>query len=80
MADQIWMPRIEQVVCNGCGACITECPTGALGRAEGKAALLRPDACIYCAKCESLCPVNAIELPYLIVKIDSPQGDARNER
>jgi NAD-dependent dihydropyrimidine dehydrogenase PreA subunit len=62
------MPRIAQAICNGCGECIVHCPTGALGWQEGKAVLLQPDKCIYCATCETLCPVSAIELPYLVLK------------
>jgi ferredoxin len=63
-----WMPRINQVTCTGCGDCIARCPTGALGMLAGKSFLLRPDYCTYCAACEDVCPVSAIELPYLIVK------------
>jgi ferredoxin len=43
MGEAQWMPRIAQAVCSGCGACIAECPTGALGWQSGKAVLLRPD-------------------------------------
>jgi len=32
----------------------------------GIAAVVRPDACSYSAVCEAICPVEAIELPYLI--------------
>lgn len=76
MGETQWMPRIAQAVCNGCGACIAQCPTGALGWQSGKAALLHPDQCSYCAACESICPVNAIALPYLVVNTSvSPMGE-----
>ena len=65
-----WMPQINQSMCIGCTECVNACPTGALGTRGGKAALLSPDLCTYCAACEAICPVEAIELPYLIVKTD----------
>jgi len=63
-----WQPHIDQTLCTGCGDCITQCPTQALGWQDGKAALLHPDVCIYCATCEDICPTNAIELPFIITK------------
>lgn len=71
MSDSQWMPQIAVSRCNGCGDCIAQCPTGALGWHAGKAALLHPDHCIYCALCETICPVSAIELPYLVLKLDN---------
>jgi ferredoxin len=68
MDESIWMPQINTLVCNGCGECITQCPTAALGWVEGKAALLAPMQCVYCADCEALCPTQAIALPYLILR------------
>jgi NAD-dependent dihydropyrimidine dehydrogenase PreA subunit len=67
MASQ-WMPRINQIKCTGCGDCIAVCPTGALGWQNGKATLLNPELCTYCAACEEVCLVAAIELPYMILK------------
>jgi len=43
---------------------------------EGKAAIVKPDACHYDAACEERCPQGAIGLPYLIVLDDSPAKDA----
>lgn len=62
------MPQINQAKCTACGDCIAVCPTDALGWQAGKAALLYPDLCTYCTLCEDVCPVGAIDLPFLIVK------------
>lgn len=69
-----WFPTINQERCNGCGDCIAQCPTHALGWRDDKAHLLHPNLCIYCATCEDICPTNAIELPFLIVKTEG-QGE-----
>lgn len=69
-----WFPHIDQARCTGCGDCITSCPTGALACQEGKAALLYPDLCTYCAACEDVCPASAIELPFLILKHPTPEN------
>lgn len=68
MADTSWLPTIERDLCTGCGDCIAACPVDALGRVEGKAALVEPDACTYCVACEDICPVSAIALPFLICR------------
>ena len=41
----------------------------------GKASLIHPELCTYCATCEDICPVNAIELPYLIVNYDQKEEE-----
>lgn len=69
-----WLPQIDRAKCNGCGDCIVQCPTDALGWQDNKAILLHPDLCIYCATCEEICPVNAIELPFLIMRVEE-QGE-----
>lgn len=63
-----WFPIIDTSICIGCGECIAQCPTDALGQRNGKAALVHPNLCIYCADCETLCPSGAIQIPYLVCK------------
>lgn len=63
-----WLPHIDRGLCNGCADCIAQCPTAALGWHGGRAALLNPERCTYCAHCEDICPVSAIELPFLIAR------------
>ncbi|MCU0464445.1 MAG: 4Fe-4S binding protein [Anaerolineae bacterium] len=59
-------PWIDRTRCIGCGECVRQCPTGALMRHEGKAAIFAPDRCTACAVCEEHCPVGAVELPFFI--------------
>jgi uncharacterized protein (DUF2249 family)/NAD-dependent dihydropyrimidine dehydrogenase PreA subunit len=61
-----WIPQIDLQKCNGCGQCVEGCEPHVLTLQAGQAALLNPAACSYCATCESICPHNAIALPYLI--------------
>jgi ferredoxin len=61
------LPLIDAALCNGCGYCVTHCPSGALDMANGKAILAYPARCNYDAKCEEACPTAAIALPYQIV-------------
>lgn len=65
-ADKI-MPQIDPNKCNGCGLCVTDCPTGAVAMRGALAIITRPDLCSYCADCEDICPTEAISLPYQIV-------------
>jgi NAD-dependent dihydropyrimidine dehydrogenase PreA subunit len=61
------MPHIDPDKCNGCGLCVTDCPTGAVAMQGSRAVIARPDLCSYCADCEDICPTEAIGLPYQIV-------------
>lgn len=46
--------------CVSCGACIKECPLGALSIRNGVIAEVDGDKCVGCGKCAAVCPANAI--------------------
>lgn len=46
--------------CISCGACESECPTGAISAGD-TIYVIDPEACIDCGACESVCPTQAIK-------------------
>jgi NAD-dependent dihydropyrimidine dehydrogenase PreA subunit len=60
------LPDIDLNLCNGCGRCVSYCPTKAVEMKNGKPVITRPADCAYCGMCEEVCPVNAIALSYEI--------------
>jgi len=45
--------------CIGCGACVDECPVGAIVE-DGDKYKINADECIDCGACEDTCPTSAI--------------------
>lgn len=52
--------KINQELCNGCGACAAACHEGAIEMIDGKATLTREDYCDGLGDCLPTCPANAI--------------------
>jgi ferredoxin len=52
---------IDRDKCTGCGACIDECPSGAISMKDGKA-IVDEDACVDCGVCVDACPEEAISM------------------
>ena len=46
--------------CVNCGACESECPTGAIKEGENTR-VIDADTCVSCGACASSCPTGAIE-------------------
>jgi NAD-dependent dihydropyrimidine dehydrogenase PreA subunit len=54
--------EIDQTLCDGCGACATGCPEGALKIIEGKARLVGDSLCDGLGACIGTCPKGAIHV------------------
>ena len=52
--------KINEDLCNGCGACAAACHEGAIGMVDGKARLLKDDYCDGLGDCLPTCPTGAI--------------------
>jgi len=52
--------KIDEELCNGCGACANACHESAIGMVDGKAKLLRDDYCDGLGNCLPACPTGAI--------------------
>ena len=53
--------EIDRDLCNGCGLCVTVCPTGTISLRDGKAAVSGGDS-ILCGHCEAVCPRAAVRV------------------
>jgi nitroreductase/NAD-dependent dihydropyrimidine dehydrogenase PreA subunit len=53
--------EIDRDLCNGCGLCVTVCPTGTILLKEEKATASGEES-IFCGHCEAVCPMEAIRI------------------
>lgn len=58
---RIGMAMIKEDKCVKCGACIYECPTGAISKIDDKI-VINGSKCIGCGKCAKSCRFDAIEI------------------
>lgn len=54
--------KIDDKLCNGCGACISPCAEGALMLENGKARVIREELCDGAGVCIGICPTGALSL------------------
>ncbi|MFZ2070080.1 MAG: 4Fe-4S binding protein [Halobacteriota archaeon] len=58
------MLQIDRYRCAYCGACVTVCPTDAIGL-MGVWIEIKEEKCNYCKACVNICPVGALAyVPY----------------
>lgn len=60
-------PSLDKRLCNSCGACAAECPTGAID--TDNPSNTDKDKCITCCRCIHICPHNARKLSGLLYKL-----------
>ena len=53
---------IDRGSCVACGACLKECPRGAISIHKGCYAAVDNENCVGCGKCAKICPANAISV------------------
>ncbi len=54
------MMRVNNALCNYCGACVGTCPVNCIFLDETRV-IIKEDKCIKCGFCIRVCPVGAIE-------------------
>jgi len=65
---------IKPDVCEGCEACVDECPYGAL-EMKDDIAVVDEDKCTLCGACIDVCPVEAIEMSADVLAASTPAAD-----
>lgn len=54
--------KIDEELCNGCGACVSPCAEGAIEMVNGKAKVISDDLCDGLGACLSICPTGALTI------------------
>ena len=54
--------RIDEELCNGCGACVTPCAEGAIELVDGKARVVSDAVCDGAGFCLAVCPTGALTI------------------
>jgi len=54
--------RIDEELCDGCGACVAPCAEGAIQLVDGKAKVIREELCDGAGFCLGVCPTGALTI------------------
>ncbi|WNY28203.1 Ion-translocating oxidoreductase complex subunit B [Methanimicrococcus stummii] len=54
--------KIDEELCNGCGACVSPCAEGAIVIIDGKAKVVSDDLCDGLGACLGICPTGAMTI------------------
>ena len=57
--EELWMYKVDESKCTGCGTCVDTCPNEAIALVAEKAKI-DPDECLECGSCEGECANQAI--------------------
>ena len=69
--------KINKETCVGCGACVAQCPFGALSLVDN-CAFVEETKCKFCGKCATVCPCEAITVVKEEMKVQDDLGSYKD--